>query len=81
MKAGILSLVIVVSSLFISSITAQETIRVEKDLLGPKEIPADAYYGVQTARALENFRFPIYNQSLSRVCRGVGNREVGCGTG
>jgi aspartate ammonia-lyase len=30
--------------------------RVEKDLLGEKEIPANAYYGVQTARALENFR-------------------------
>jgi aspartate ammonia-lyase len=30
--------------------------RVEKDLLGEKEIPADAYYGVQTARALENFQ-------------------------
>ena len=28
----------------------------EKDLLGEKEIPADAYYGVQTARALENFQ-------------------------
>jgi aspartate ammonia-lyase len=28
----------------------------EKDLLGPKEIPAEAYYGVQTARALENFQ-------------------------
>lgn len=30
--------------------------RVEKDLLGEKEIPGDAYYGVQTLRALENFR-------------------------
>src|SRR6476660_8412614 len=30
--------------------------RVEKDLLGEKSIPADAYYGVQTARALENFQ-------------------------
>lgn len=30
--------------------------RTEHDLLGPKEIPADAYYGVQTARALENFQ-------------------------
>jgi aspartate ammonia-lyase len=30
--------------------------RTEKDLLGPKEIPSDAYYGVQTARALENFQ-------------------------
>src|SRR5258706_9100188 len=30
--------------------------RVEKDLLGEKEIPANVYYGVQTARALENFQ-------------------------
>jgi len=29
--------------------------RVEHDLLGDLEVPADAYYGVQTARALENF--------------------------
>ena len=30
--------------------------RTEKDLLGEKQVPADAYYGVQTARALENFQ-------------------------
>lgn len=30
--------------------------RTEKDLLGEKQIPFDAYYGVQTARALENFQ-------------------------
>src|SRR5271154_2419255 len=30
--------------------------RIEKDLLGEKEIPGNAYYGVQTARALENFQ-------------------------
>jgi aspartate ammonia-lyase len=29
--------------------------RVEHDLLGDLEVPADSYYGVQTARALENF--------------------------
>ncbi|MFO1519172.1 MAG: aspartate ammonia-lyase [bacterium] len=29
--------------------------RFENDALGPKKIPAEAYYGVQTARALENF--------------------------
>ncbi len=28
----------------------------ERDLLGEKKIPAEAYYGVQTARAMENFR-------------------------
>ena len=30
--------------------------RVEKDLLGEKSVPDSAYYGVQTARALENFK-------------------------
>jgi len=29
--------------------------RTEKDSIGPKEIPAHVYYGVQTARALENY--------------------------
>jgi aspartate ammonia-lyase len=29
--------------------------RTEKDPLGPKEVPADALYGVQTVRARENF--------------------------
>ena len=34
---------------------AQAQTRTEKDLLGEKQIPNNAYYGVQTARALENF--------------------------
>jgi len=29
--------------------------RTEKDPLGPKEVPSDALYGVQTVRAKENF--------------------------
>lgn len=29
--------------------------RTERDLLGEKQVPAQAYYGVQTARAMENF--------------------------
>jgi len=29
--------------------------RVEKDPMGEREVPADAYYGIQTARAIENF--------------------------
>ena len=33
-----------------------QEVRVEKDLLGEKEVPANAYYGIQTARALENFQ-------------------------
>jgi len=38
-----------------SSGFAQEY-RTEHDLLGEKQVPADAYYGIQTARALENFQ-------------------------
>ena len=49
--------------------------RTEHDLLGDKEIPADAYYGVQTARAQENFHisgitmmhFPRFIVALAKV--------------
>jgi len=41
--------------------SGQEKVRVEKDLLGEKEIPTAAYYGVQTARALENFQISGVN--------------------
>ncbi len=37
------------------TLQAQEY-RTEKDLLGPVKVPADAYYGAQAARAMENFR-------------------------
>ncbi|WP_444941117.1 aspartate ammonia-lyase [Microbulbifer sp. ZKSA004] len=30
--------------------------RLEKDLLGEREVPADVYFGIQTLRALENFQ-------------------------
>jgi len=35
--------------------TAPKNLRQEKDSIGPKEIPADVYYGIQTARAVENY--------------------------
>ena len=35
---------------------ASPQVRLEHDLLGNKEVPAGAYYGVQTLRALENFK-------------------------
>jgi len=34
---------------------ARKGYRVERDSLGEREVPAGAYYGVQTARAVENF--------------------------
>lgn len=36
--------------------------RIETDLLGEKKIPADVYWGIHTARAVENF--PISRQSV-----------------
>src|SRR5436190_18621888 len=29
--------------------------RIERDSLGERELPANVYYGIQTARAIENF--------------------------
>jgi len=61
--------------------------RTEKDLLGSKEIPADAYYGVQTARALENFQIsgvPINHYpgfieawAIVKLAAAQGNTDVG----
>ncbi|MEK3935503.1 aspartate ammonia-lyase [Sporosarcina sp. FSL W7-1349] len=38
--------------------------RVEKDYIGEKQVPADAYYGIQTLRAVENF--PITGYPVSK---------------
>jgi len=38
--------------------------RIEKDTMGEVKVPADAYYGAQTARAVENF--PISDLRFSR---------------
>ncbi len=34
----------------------QQAVRIETDSLGEVEVPADAYYGAQTQRSLENFK-------------------------
>ncbi len=49
--------------------------RTEHDLLGEREVPGEAYYGIQTLRALENFPisgitlsfFPVLIESLAGV--------------
>jgi aspartate ammonia-lyase len=43
-------------------VTSRPKTRIERDSLGTLEVPADAYYGVQTARAVENF--PISGERL-----------------
>src|SRR5688572_18111858 len=72
---------------FISiSVSAQQT-RTEKDLLGEKQIAANAYYGVQTARALENFQisgmttafYPDYVKAFAivKLAAARANADVG----
>src|SRR4029450_3907050 len=61
--------------------------RVEKDLLGEKAVPADAYYGVQTARGMENFQlsgvlinhYPGYVEAwaIVKLAAARANTEVG----
>lgn len=49
---------LLLSALMVATVASAQApkTRTEKDLLGEKQIPAEAYYGVQTLRALENFQ-------------------------
>ncbi|MDW0117678.1 aspartate ammonia-lyase [Sporosarcina thermotolerans] len=48
-----------------------QTGRVEKDFLGEKEVPGNAYYGIQTIRATENF--PITKERMHpELIRAIG---------
>lgn len=59
--------------------------RIEKDSLGEKQVPADAYYGIQSLRAAENFPIsrhkahPIFVWSIVQIKRAAANvhKELG----
>jgi aspartate ammonia-lyase len=61
--------------------------RMEHDLLGDREVPAHAYYGVQTLRAMENFRitgitlsnYPNFIRAFAMVKKAtaLANRKLG----
>ena len=61
------------------------TTRIEKDSMGPLEVPADAYYGVQTQRAVTNFPIsgwplpPRFIHAMGRIKRAAAktNLELG----
>ncbi|MDR3749636.1 MAG: aspartate ammonia-lyase [Acidobacteriota bacterium] len=67
------------------SVAAKTRTRTEKDSLGHKEVPADAYYGVQTARAVENYPIsglrahPSLIRAIAMVkeAAALANRELG----
>ncbi|MFC4767898.1 aspartate ammonia-lyase [Effusibacillus consociatus] len=60
-------------------------VRTEKDLLGTKEVPAQAYYGIQTLRAVENFPItgiPPHKEMIRALAAikkaaAMANRDVG----
>lgn len=63
----------------------KQNTRAEKDSLGIKKVPAEAYYGVQTLRAVENFpvsglkahpRLIFAFVSIKKACA-LANRELG----
>ncbi|XKG66738.1 aspartate ammonia-lyase [Mesobacillus maritimus] len=64
---------------------SEANIRIEKDFLGEKNVPADAYYGIQTLRAVENFPITGYRihgelikaLALVKKAAALANMEVG----
>ncbi|MFA7326885.1 MAG: aspartate ammonia-lyase [Candidatus Kapaibacterium sp.] len=61
--------------------------RIEEDMIGKKEVPADALYGIQTLRAVENFKisgvtlrlYPRFIKSLAMVkmAAAKANKDLG----
>src|SRR6476646_5884445 len=59
--------------------------RVERDALGEKSVPLEAYYGIQTVRALENFPVSglgphpalVTSTVLVKKCAAQANRAIG----
>ncbi|NEO29170.1 MAG: aspartate ammonia-lyase [Symploca sp. SIO3C6] len=64
----------------------QVAYRIEKDSMGERRIPADAYYGIQTLRAIENFPIsgikplPTYIDAclLIKKATAIANGALGC---
>ena len=64
-----------------------EKIRIESDLLGELQVPAEAYYGVQTQRALNNYKisntkmcdYPDYIVAMAyiKLAAAETNKELG----
>ncbi len=54
--------------------------RVERDLIGAHEVPADARYGIHASRAAENFARPGARlvRDIAEFCRGLGMVKLAC---
>ena len=64
---------------------ASNQFRIEHDFLGDREVPADAYYGVQTLRGAENFPITGYRihpaliraMGIVKKAAALANRDTG----
>lgn len=64
---------------------ASEPMRIERDSMGEVSVPASAYYGASTQRAVDNFRISglrlprAFIRALGRVkwCAAVANQRLG----
>ena len=56
------------------------TQRIEYDLLGERQVPSDAYYGIQTLRAYENFNISNVrlNQFSTFICALATTKKSRC---
>jgi aspartate ammonia-lyase len=83
----LLTVLLLATALLSRNFFKAQQVRRERDLLGEKDIPANAYYGVQTARALENFMvsgvttqfYPDYVKAYAivKLAAARANTEVG----
>ena len=63
-----------------------KSVRIEKDSMGELELPSDAYYGIQTLRAIQNFPIsgikplPTYVDAclLIKKATAIANKELAC---
>ena len=65
----------------------EKKFRVESDLLGELQVPAEAYYGVQTQRAINNYKisgkhmcdYPEYVKAIAyvKLAAAEANHELG----
>lgn len=61
--------------------------RIEEDLLGQRHVPADAYYGIHTLRAIENFNISsitisdvpefVRGMVMTKKAAAIANKEIG----
>lgn len=68
-------------------VLASGQLRLDSDSLGPVEVPVDAYFGAQTARAMGNFQisgipighYPVFIKALALVKKAaaIANHEIG----